>query len=142
MFKGILVPIDVNQPSSWEEALPVAAGLAKANSAPLHIVNVVPTFGMPIVGGFFPEGFEKKALAHAKEALEKVAADANLEGVKTEIHVAHGTIYEEVIAAADKLDVDLIVMTAHRPELQDYLLGPNASRVVRHAKQSVFVVRQ
>lgn len=32
-------------------------------------------------------------------------------------------------------------MAAHRPELQDYLLGLNATRVVRHAKVSVLVVR-
>ena len=44
--------------------------------------------------------------------------------------------------AADKLKCDLIVMASHRPELKDYLLGPNAARVVRHARQSVFVVRE
>jgi nucleotide-binding universal stress UspA family protein len=47
-----------------------------------------------------------------------------------------------VLATARKLDCDLIVMTSHRPELKDYLLGPNAARVMRHAKQSVFIVRE
>ncbi len=56
-------------------------------------------------------------------------------------HVAHGTIYDEIMKAADKLDCDLILMGSHRPELKDYLLGPNAVRIVRHANQSVFVVR-
>jgi hypothetical protein len=32
-------------------------------------------------------------------------------------------------------------MTAHSPDLKDYLLGPNAARVVRHANQSVMVIR-
>jgi nucleotide-binding universal stress UspA family protein len=63
------------------------------------------------------------------------------EGVKAEAHVAHGSIYDEILRLADKLGCDAIVMAAHRPELRDYLLGPNASRVVRHAKQSVLVVR-
>ena len=36
---------------------------------------------------------------------------------------------------------DLIVMASHRPELKDYLIGPNAARVVRHADCSVQVVR-
>jgi nucleotide-binding universal stress UspA family protein len=35
----------------------------------------------------------------------------------------------------------VIVLASHRPELKDYLLGPNAARVVRHAKCSVLVVR-
>ena len=31
-------------------------------------------------------------------------------------------------------------MVSHRPELQDYLLGPNAARVVRQPTKSVLVV--
>jgi nucleotide-binding universal stress UspA family protein len=33
------------------------------------------------------------------------------------------------------------VVGAHRQDLKDYLLGPNAARVVRHADCSVYVVR-
>jgi nucleotide-binding universal stress UspA family protein len=49
-------------------------------------------------------------------------------------HVLHGKIYDEILRAADKLGVDVIVMGSHRPELKDYLLGPNAARVMRHAR--------
>jgi nucleotide-binding universal stress UspA family protein len=55
--------------------------------------------------------------------------------------VGHGTIYREILVRAERTKCDLIVMASHRPELQDYLLGPNAARVVRHAKCSVMVVR-
>ena len=37
---------------------------------------------------------------------------------------------------------ELIVMASHRPELRDYLIGPNAARVMRHADASVLVVRE
>ncbi len=50
-------------------------------------------------------------------------------------------IYEEVLRAAERLGADLIVMAAHRPELSDYLIGPNSARVVRHARQSVLILR-
>ena len=33
-------------------------------------------------------------------------------------------------------------MASHRPELRDYLIGPNAARVMRHADASVLVVRE
>ena len=56
-------------------------------------------------------------------------------------HVLQGSIYEMIMASADRLDCALIIMEAHRPDLKDYLLGPNAARVVRHAKQSVYVIR-
>ena len=55
--------------------------------------------------------------------------------------IGHGTIYEEVLAWATKLGIDLIVVGAHRPSAADYLLGPNSARIVRHAKCSVLVVR-
>ena len=38
--------------------------------------------------------------------------------------------------------VYLIVMGSHHPELKDYLLGPNAAKVMRHADCSVMVVRE
>ena len=38
-------------------------------------------------------------------------------------------------------DDDLIVIGAHKPDFKDYLLGPNAARVVRHSHCSVHVVR-
>ena len=55
--------------------------------------------------------------------------------------VKTGNVYESIIVAAKKIDCDLIIMSAHRPDLKDYLLGPNAARVVRHSDRSVLVVR-
>ena len=72
MFKAIMVPIDVDEPSSWERALPLAARMAKASAAELHVLNVLPNFGMAIVGTFFPENFEESALKKAKEAYPNV----------------------------------------------------------------------
>jgi len=140
MFKRILVPVDVEQRSSWERALPVGAQLAKDYGAELHVITVVPTFGMSIVGGYFPADFEEKAIAATKTKLTDILNGAALD-ITPKGHVAHGTIYEEILATAGALSIDLIVMTSHRPELKDYLIGPNAARVMRHATQSVFVVR-
>ncbi|HJO73056.1 MAG TPA: universal stress protein [Rhodospirillales bacterium] len=42
---------------------------------------------------------------------------------------------------AEDIECSLIVMASTQPEHQDYFLGPNAARVVRHAKCSVLVVR-
>ena len=141
MFKTILLPIDLNHESSWTQALPAACRFAREGGAKLHIVTVLPDFGMPVVGGFFPEDFERKAMDEAKAKIKKLAESWDLEGIDFKLHVAHGTIYEEVLKAAQALGADLIVLAAHRPELKDYLLGPNAARVVRHAGCSVFVVR-
>ena len=80
-------------------------------------------------------------LRPVERALKDFLAECPLDGISVQGHVAHGTIYDEIMKAANALKCDLIVMASHRPELKDYLLGPNAARVVRHARQSVFVVR-
>ena len=141
MFENILLSVDLDEESSWKEALPRAIDIAVGENAALHVITVVPTYGMPIVGSFFPEDFEEKALAEAKTQLGAFMAEHIPGDVKAKGHVAHGVIYEEIMHAADKLGCDLIVLSSHRPELRDYLNGPNAARVVRHATQSVLVVR-
>ena len=141
MYKSILLPIDLGHPSSWEQAAPAAVAQAKQFGAKIHIAVVVPDFGMPVVGSFFPPDFEKQAVAASREQLDKLVADLIPEDLLAGKHVLQGTIYKEIIALADAQGCDLIVMSSHRPEMKDYLLGPNAARVVRHANQSVFVVR-
>lgn len=141
MFKSILVPIDLGQESSWQKTLPCAIDLARSNTAKLSVITVMPDFGLPMVGVSFPDDFEKKGHARMSDVLSEIVAKNVPNGVDVHSVVAQGTIYSEIMKTADKLGCDLIIMSSHRPEMSDYLLGTNAARVVRHAKQSVFVIR-
>jgi nucleotide-binding universal stress UspA family protein len=81
-------------------------------------------------------------MAHMVMERLRARADAALPAGMTANHlVGEGNVYEAVLTMAEQREIDLIVIGAHRPELRDYLLGPNAARVVRHAKCSVLVVR-
>jgi nucleotide-binding universal stress UspA family protein len=123
MFKSILLPIDLASEASWKKPLELAVELARDRGGVLHVISVLPDFGMSVVGSYFDKDFEGAAL--------KAWVSRNVpKGVKAEPHVAHGSIYDEIMRLADKLGCDAIVMAAHRPELRDYLLG-----------QSVLVVR-
>ncbi len=141
MTKSILLPIDLNQESSWARALPIALKLADAENAELNLFTAIPDYGMSLVGSFFPADHAKKALAEAEKALDEFVGANIPADKKVNTRVRHGTIYKEILKAADKFGSDLIVLASHRPETKDYLLGPNAARVVRHATQSVYVVR-
>lgn len=141
MTKSILLPIDLNQESSWKKALPVALKMAAAENAQLSLFTAIPDYGMSLVGSFFPADYAKNALAEAQKAIDAFAAEHIPADMNAKTRVRHGTIYKEILKAADKLGSDLIILASHRPETKDYLLGPNAARVVRHASQSVFVVR-
>lgn len=141
MFRAILLPIDISSDESWQRASPVAIRMAEDEGIPLHVVTVVPDFGTAWVGSFFREGFEERALHEVGERLCRWVEAHVPDGIEVHPHVLHGRVYDEIIMAANRLGTDVIVIGSHRPELSDYLLGPNAARVVRHAKQSVFVVR-
>ena len=80
-------------------------------------------------------------LQNANDVLHKFVADKVPDSIKVQHIVADGTIYKTIIDTAENINADLIIMGSHSPELQDYLLGPNAARVVRHSRKSVLVVR-
>ena len=63
MVQDILLTVDLNDEASWTQALPAAVEQAKAFGGTLHVASVVSDFGMPVVGNFFPDDFEDKALA-------------------------------------------------------------------------------
>lgn len=142
MYKDILLTVDLEDSESWQSAVPTAVEYAQAFGARLHIMHVVPDFGMSIVGSFFPTDFENKAITHANKALHAFVGKHIPTGIPVQHIVAHGSIYREIIRVADEIKADLIVMAAHRSDFGEYILGPNAARVVRHARQSVLVVRQ
>ena len=141
MFKNILLALDLVHEGSWSKALPTAVEHAQKFDATLHLVTVVPSFGMSIVGTYFPADFESKATDEARKRLAAFAKEQVPDGVSVKTHVALGRSYEEILAAAKKLGADLIVIGSHQPGTEDYLLGSTASRVVRFASCSVLVVR-
>lgn len=141
MYKEILLAIDVNDTDSQRKAVQTAIELARAFGARVHVHTVLPDFGMPIVASYFPADFEAKALENARQTLHDFVTKTFPEDLEVRQVVGQGGIYKEILKCAELVGADLIVMASHRPGYEDYLIGPNASRVVRHAKCSVMVVR-
>jgi nucleotide-binding universal stress UspA family protein len=138
-FEKILLPVDLGEPSSWEEALPTAVDQAQHAGGKLHIVTIVPD--EPPQLAWLPEDYSPKMIAYANTQLSKLIETNVPEQMGAQPHVRQGTVYSEIVKLARELEIDLIVMASQRPELKDYLLGPNAARVVRHAACPVLVIR-
>ncbi len=141
--RPVLCAVDISNKDKDKEVLALAHRMAALDDAQLDVITVVPDFGMSVVGGFFEPHHHEKAVAEAQrllsEAVESVIgsdANANVRHI-----VATGTAYEEILKAANLANSGLIVIGAQKPDFKDYLLGPNASRVVRHSDCSVLVVR-
>lgn len=140
MFSSILFPVDLGAGESWARPLHFALELCRSG-AELHVVTVLPDYGMPIVGSQFDPGQAERAMTELAEHLG-AWRKANVPGeIVCHLHVENGPIYDRIMAVANQVSADAIVIGAHKPEMKDYLLGTNAARVVRHARQSVLVVR-
>jgi nucleotide-binding universal stress UspA family protein len=140
MFKNILLAVDLNEPGSWKRALPAALETAKVTGGELYVITVAPDVNTQ-VAPFFPTDVNQQLLKKATEELgawvkKNVAAETPVKRI-----VGQGSIYREILNAAEETGADLIVMAAHKPGIRDYLLGANAAHVVRHFSRSVLIVR-
>lgn len=149
MAKKVLVPVDLSDTKTSAKVLAAAVDQAKYEDASLTLMTVVPDMVTGIdyryairgeTGG--SEDYNlKKVVQNALDHLNQFVEANIAKGTQAETIARHGTVYEQILDVADEIEADQIVIGAHRPQLADYLLGPNTSRVVRHAKCSVNVVR-
>ena len=140
MFKNILLAVDLNEPGSWAKALPAALHTAQATGATLHVITVAPDVHTQ-VAPFLPADINRQLLQKATQELGAWVAQNIPAGTSVKQIVGQGTIYREILNAAEKTGTDLIVMAAHKPGIRDYLLGANAAHVSRNFARSVLIVR-
>jgi len=135
-MKKVLVAIDVSRPDGNELCIKAAQTIAKAMHASLAFLYVIE----PIPGyvlGEIPEWILDKRKTDAEEELGKLAAQYGC----TDKIIRTGAPATEILEHASEINADVIVLHSHDPDLSDYFLGSVASRVVRHAHCSVYVVR-
>ena len=141
--KSVLCAVDVSHEDDIS-VLKTADKLARLDDAQLDVITVVPNYGITLVNSYFDENFQGEMVSKTRHALSdlvgKVLGDDRNKDIR---HVvAAGSIYEEILEAAKQAGTDLIVIGAHKPHLSEFLLGPNAARVARHSKCSVYIVRE
>ena len=144
MYNNILYPVDIVEEDSWKSSLPIVKEFAAKFGATLHVMTAVPDYGMSIVSQYFPKGAVEKVIEKAQNDLHDfVDKNVKCDGLRIGKIIVNkgGSVYQSIIDTGEKIDADLIMISAHRPDLKDYLLGPNAAKVVRHSKISVLVMR-
>ena len=140
MTGKILVAVDLEDTALNERLLATAADLAKIRGSEVTLIYVGVDLP-PDVAVRLPEDYRAQATADISEQLDRLAENLNMPAGAAKVAVRFGAIYREILAQAESDKSDLIVIGCHKPDLADYLLGPNAARVARHASCSVFVVR-
>lgn len=137
-YQKILCPVDFDDDSI--AALDAAVELAKAKSATIFLLHVVPRviqpMGMPADLSAYDE-LEKIA----RERLARIERD-HLEGIAHESMTCVGEPAPSILKVQRKLDADLIVIGTHgRRGLSRLFLGSVAEQVIREAPCPVLTIR-
>nr|WP_255669371.1 universal stress protein [Aeromicrobium duanguangcaii] len=137
VYKNILVGVDGSD--SAQRAAEVAAGLASATGATLHIVTAVDEkAGAP---SDLPEGMHPLSPGERAEAIARqVAESLSYEGT-VQASPAPGKPADALVQVAKEIDADLIVVGNRRVQGISRLLGSVATDVAHHAPCDVYIVK-
>ncbi len=135
MYNSILVAIALDHSRDNAKAFDVARLLAN-DSGKITAINVleeIPAY----VASQIPEDLLERRVAESKVELIAELGDASV----MEVVVVRGHAGRTIVNYASDENVDCIVISSHRPGMQDYFLGSTAQRVVRHATCAVHIIR-
>lgn len=141
MPENVLLPVDLQQPESWETTL-TAARRQVDEGGRIHLLGIVPDIGSSMVATYLPKGYEMQALQAMKDGLDRFAKEQFADGSNVDTHVGHGHVAETILRVAGKVHADIIVMASpQRDELRSMLISGHTNAVVRHSPCSILVVR-
>ncbi len=145
MFRKILVPLDGSLRA--EQALPVAARIARASHGSIHLLEVI----SPVVdyGGGFAlapmmtgEAIEAE-MTSATDYLKVVAASELLLGIRTTTEVVFGLSAQCILEAAKPGETDLIVLCSHgRTGFTRWALGSVAHTLAHESEVPALILRE
>ena len=135
MYKNILIPVVFDPAHTPDTALAAARQLSSegARVTILHVIEELPGYATSYVAADFIEQSRKEV----KDRLTEIAG--MIEG--GEPVVVHGHSARTILGYAEDNDTDCIIVSSHKPGVQDYFLGGTAARVVRYAQCAVHVIR-
>ena len=147
MYNTILVPIDVGYIEQSIQSLTKASKLIGDNEIiVLHVVEAVPEFMTKLANGIsFDDnesgGIDSAHFDNTANATKELEALVEKSGVKARIEVRKGRSYDCIFESANENKVDLVIINSHQSDIQHFLLGSTAEKVVRHVPCAVLIER-
>jgi nucleotide-binding universal stress UspA family protein len=141
----ILVPVDGSKHA--EEALYTAIEMLKSKEGELYVLTVVPSFesfDLELSAGR-RDSLRQDLEAQGGRVLNRSCDIATGEGVKVrcKAEVSATNVPDAIVAFAEKENVDLVVIGSRGlSPTSRFRMGSVASKVVRHAPCSVYVVKK
>lgn len=145
MYKHILIATDGSEIAG--KAISHGIELAKALGAKLSAVTVTEPLETIVevetMGMIRASDYDKQCEVSANKILSSVTSAAQAAGIECNVsHEQNRWPYEGIIAAAEKVDADLIVIGSHgRRGIEGLLIGSQANKLLTHTKIPALVVR-
>jgi len=144
MFRHILVPLDGS--SRAEQALPVAAQVARATGGTVTLLQVVTAvYKIPFYGldaSYIPPDIIESNLARARDYLDGLRQHGDLAGVTIQTQAVLGDPASVITDDAAKQPTDLIILSSHGyTGVKRWILGSIAEKVARHSSVPVLILR-
>lgn len=145
MFQHLLVPLDGSVRA--EQALPIAACIARATGGIVHLVRVVSP-PLDYSGGLSPVSLTNGEVIEAETAeatayLQTQASSPLLEGIGTKREVFFGQSAPALLEAMEAHKIDLLVLCSHgRTGFTRWVLGSVARALVHQSPIPTLVLRQ
>jgi nucleotide-binding universal stress UspA family protein len=138
-YHSLLVPFDGSESS--RKALARAAEMAKEDNGQVTVLYVIPRYE-EMMEFYRSDSIKKSLRAEAEKVVgeaRKIATGLGID-VRTEIREGHAS--DEIVAAADKLENDLIAMGTYGWKgVNHAIMGSTTNRVISHAACPVLVVK-
>ncbi|CBG87396.1 universal stress protein UspF [Citrobacter rodentium] len=144
MTRKLLIPVDVTESELAHTIITHTQNESRFDTAEIHFLSVVQPFPYyPALGGRHSVHIPSidELVDDARKTLEKTVRNFELPDVKTFVHVIAGSPKDKILEMAEKLSIDLIIISSRRDKFTKFLLGSTTSAVVRHAECPVLVVR-
>ena len=137
----LLIATDGSGPAC--DAVAFGLELAATQGAEVSVVHVVPAVHvLPAAGFGLPVAQPRLPSVHDRLALDEVTALASGAGVTVSADLLTGDPVDEIVAHADSMDADLIVVGSRgHGAIASMVLGSVSQGVLHEARRPVLVVR-
>lgn len=144
-IRRILVPLDFSGAS--RQALPAAIALAEKFRARIVLVHVVAPQLQPVLPPAMGMAFTPMPVRGARTQAATQLHERGEKLIPRDLYersiVSLGHAASEIVAVAERIDADLIVVSTHgHSGVKRFLMGSTAEQIVRHAPCPVMTVRQ
>lgn len=139
-YAEILVPTDGSEAA--EEAAEHALAVAGQHGAAVHVLYVVDARITMAADDATRAELREQLETDGDSAVGRIRVLADRAGTTVDDHIAHGTPWKEILAFAEDVDIDLIVMgsAGKSPREKRVGMGSVSERVVDDATVPVLVV--